>query len=207
MSFAIRCCGTRAAKRAVAVGPIAPRLLAFGLAGCAMLIYFPARAGDQAAQVRPEQYAGLFAQYVGRPVRETHVTLDTMIAERAAANGVPVSLVRRVIMRESGYNPRAVSAGNYGLMQIRLGTARSLGYSGGAAGLLDPSTNLTYGVRYLAGAYRVAGGNESRAIALYQRGYSAGGGAHRARYAPVTWFGGGSHRTQWSWSRHRRGTI
>jgi soluble lytic murein transglycosylase-like protein len=30
---------------------------------------------------------------------------------------------------------------------------------------------MTYAVRYLAGAYRAAGGNESRAIALYSRGY------------------------------------
>jgi hypothetical protein len=30
---------------------------------------------------------------------------------------------------------------------------------------------MTYAMRYLAGAYRAAGGNESRAIALYQHGY------------------------------------
>ena len=86
---------------------------------------------------------------------------------------MPVSLVHRVIMRESRYNPRAVSKGNYGIMQIRLGTARAMGYSGSAAGLLDAGTNMTYAVRYLAGAYRAAGGNESRAVALYARGYGA----------------------------------
>jgi soluble lytic murein transglycosylase-like protein len=99
--------------------------------------------------------------------------LEGMIEQQASANGVPSSLVHRVIMRESGYNPRAVSSGNYGLMQIRLGTARAMGYSGSAAGLLDAETNMTYAVRYLAGAYRAAGGNESRAVALYARGYNA----------------------------------
>jgi hypothetical protein len=94
-----------------------------------------------------------------------------MAAAQASAAGVPVSLVERVIKRESGGNPRAVSRGNYGLMQIRLGTARAMGYTGSAAGLLDPQTNMTYAVRYLAGAYRAAGGNESRAVALYARGY------------------------------------
>ena len=94
-----------------------------------------------------------------------------MVEAQARANGVPASLVHRVIMRESGYNPRAVSSGNYGLMQIRLGTARAMGYGGSAAGLLDPATNLTYAVRYLAGAYRTAGGNESRAAELYRTGY------------------------------------
>ena len=87
------------------------------------------------------------------------------------AAGVPQSLIDRVIRRESGGNPRAMSHGNYGLMQIRLATARAMGYSGSAAGLLDPQTNMTYAVRYLAGAYRAAGGNEARAIALYSRGY------------------------------------
>ncbi|HUE12125.1 MAG TPA: transglycosylase SLT domain-containing protein [Steroidobacteraceae bacterium] len=97
--------------------------------------------------------------------------LESMAAAQAGANGVPASLVDRVIKRESGYNPGAVSSGNYGLMQIRLGTARALGYAGSAAGLLDPQTNMTYAVRYLAGAYRAAGGDESRAVALYARGY------------------------------------
>ena len=96
---------------------------------------------------------------------------DVLIAKHAAAYGVPEQLVRRVIRIESGGNPRVVSAGNYGLMQIRLGTARSVGYHGDAEGLLDADTNLTYAVKYLAGAYRAAGCNENRAVSYYQRGY------------------------------------
>lgn len=96
---------------------------------------------------------------------------DALIAKHAAANGVPEALVRRVIRIESTGNPRLISKGNYGLMQIRLGTAKAMGYAGGADGLLDADTNMTYAVRYLAGAYRVAGGNENRAVAYYQRGY------------------------------------
>jgi len=94
-----------------------------------------------------------------------------MIALLARANGVPPSLVHRVIVRESGYNERAVSAGNYGIMQIRLTTAHALGYSGTPEGLLDPETNMAYAVRYLAGAYRAAHGDEDRAIGLYSSGY------------------------------------
>jgi soluble lytic murein transglycosylase-like protein len=99
--------------------------------------------------------------------------VSTMAASQASAAGLPASLVERVIRRESGGNPRAVHAGNYGLMQIRLSTAHAMGYTGSAAGLLDPQTNMTYALRYLAGAYRAAGGNESRAVALYSRGYYA----------------------------------
>jgi len=93
------------------------------------------------------------------------------MAAQASGAGVPASLIDRVIRRESGGNARAVHAGNYGLMQIKLSTARAMGYTGSAAGLLDPQTNMTYAVRYLAGAYRAVGGNESRAVALYSRGY------------------------------------
>ncbi|MBI3699269.1 MAG: transglycosylase SLT domain-containing protein [Afipia sp.] len=95
----------------------------------------------------------------------------SMVASHAAANGVPVELVHRVIMRESRYQPRAVSKGNYGMMQIRLGTARGLGYTGTAEGLLDPNTNLTYAVKYLAGAYKAAGGNQDQAVRYYAAGY------------------------------------
>lgn len=97
--------------------------------------------------------------------------LSPSIAKHAAANGIPEALVHRVIMRESRYRARAMSLGNYGLMQIRHATARTLGYAGTAAGLLDPETNLTYAVKYLAGAYRKANGNPDRAVAYYARGY------------------------------------
>jgi soluble lytic murein transglycosylase-like protein len=97
---------------------------------------------------------------------------DALIASHAKANGVPESLVHRVIVQESRYNARAVGrGGTMGLMQIKHATARGVGYTGTAAGLLDPDTNLTYAVRYLAGALRAAGGNADRAIAYFRSGY------------------------------------
>ena len=134
--------------------------------------------------------------------------VSTMAASQAGASGLPASLVQRVIARESGGNPRAVHAGNYGLMQIRLGTARAMGYIGSAAGLLDPQTNMTYALRYLAGAYRAAGGNESRAIALYSRGYyyqaKAQGFSPYATSAP-SWSYGNYGASYQPHSRRRRG--
>ena len=97
--------------------------------------------------------------------------LDALIAKHSAAYNVPESLVRRVIKRESGGRPHVISKGNYGLMQIRIGTARGMGYRGDVRGLLDADTNMTYAVKYLANAYRVAGGNHDRAVALYAGGY------------------------------------
>src|SRR3954453_843945 len=54
-----------------------------------------------------------------RAARVRNTALDSLIARHAAANGLPVELVHRVVKRESGYNPRASHAGNIGLMQIR----------------------------------------------------------------------------------------
>jgi soluble lytic murein transglycosylase-like protein len=111
------------------------------------------------------------AMTLAAPARAADAALDALIAKHADANGVPVALIRRIIRQESGFDPRLVDHGNYGLMQIRLGTARALGYRGPPAGLLDPDVNMTYAVRYLAGAYRAARGNELRAVAFYMRGY------------------------------------
>jgi soluble lytic murein transglycosylase-like protein len=95
-----------------------------------------------------------------------------MVARHASANGVPVVLVHRVIVRESRYQPALIGhGGTIGLMQIKLATARGLGYSGDAEGLRDPDTNLAYGVKYLAGAYHAANGDHGRAMHYYASGY------------------------------------
>ncbi|HZC94557.1 MAG TPA: lytic transglycosylase domain-containing protein [Bradyrhizobium sp.] len=97
---------------------------------------------------------------------------EELVALHARANLVPETLVHRVIVRESKYRPDLVGrGGTIGLMQIKLGTARSLGYVGDAKGLRDPDTNLAYGVKYLAGAYRAANGDHSRAMHYYASGY------------------------------------
>ncbi|MGU3666282.1 transglycosylase SLT domain-containing protein [Methylobacterium sp. A49B] len=97
--------------------------------------------------------------------------IDALIEQQAKANGVPASFVHAVVKRESNYNPNAKGGSALGLMQIKHATARSLGYTGDAAGLYDPATNLRYGVAYLAGAYRTAQGNLSQAYQYYNRGY------------------------------------
>ncbi|WP_142586175.1 lytic transglycosylase domain-containing protein, partial [Methylobacterium symbioticum] len=97
--------------------------------------------------------------------------IDALIEQQAKANGVPASFVHAVVKRESNYNPRAKGGSALGLMQIKHATAKSLGYTGDAAGLYDPEVNLRYGVAYLAGAYKTARGNLSQAYSYYNRGY------------------------------------
>ncbi len=105
-------------------------------------------------------------------VESTHsAELDEMIARQAKRHGVPEKLVRRVVMRESRYNPRARNHSFWGLMQISYPTARSMGFKGSPSELLDPVVNLTYAVPYLANAFIIAGKQEDAAVRLYAHGY------------------------------------
>ncbi len=106
------------------------------------------------------------------------------MATRAAhAERVPARLVLAVMRVESSFNPHVVHAGNFGLMQIKPQTARGLGYRGSPRGLLDPATNLRYGVKYLALAWHKSRGNVCRALMGYQSGvYATHVSAANVRY-------------------------
>jgi soluble lytic murein transglycosylase-like protein len=105
-------------------------------------------------------------------VQADESSLNSLISQHAKANDISESLVHRVVRRESNYNPRAIGKGGaLGLMQIKYATARGMGYAGPPSGLLDANTNLTYAVRYLAGAYRLANGHPDRALAYFTSGY------------------------------------
>ncbi|MGO4837189.1 transglycosylase SLT domain-containing protein, partial [Rhizobiaceae sp. 2RAB30] len=95
--------------------------------------------------------------------------VDRLIVQYASLYEVPVELVRRVVKRESNFFPGAYNKGHWGLMQIKHGTARGMGYQGVARGLLDAETNLKYAVKYLRGAFLVADGNHDLAVRYYAR--------------------------------------
>ena len=97
--------------------------------------------------------------------------LDALIARYADHHEIPVDLLRRVVNRESTFNPAARNGPYWGLMQILPQTARTMGYSGAPEGLLDAETNLKYAGRYLRGAYITAGGDHDLAVRYYSRGY------------------------------------
>jgi soluble lytic murein transglycosylase-like protein len=97
--------------------------------------------------------------------------VNALISKYADVYDVPESLIHRLVQRESGYNPKARNGPYFGLMQIRHDTARSMGYRGDASGLLDADTNLRYAVKYLRGAYIVAGNSHDGAVRNYSRGY------------------------------------
>lgn len=100
-----------------------------------------------------------------RDVLHAVSAVRSMVSTVAREQGVPDTVAHALVRRESGYNWRAVGrAGEIGLVQIKLSTARGLGFRGTREALFDPRTNLTYGMRYAALARRCGG------IHLYQRG-------------------------------------
>jgi len=99
---------------------------------------------------------------------------DTIIATHARRHGVPVALARAVVRIESNFRPNARGrAGEIGLMQIKPATARMMGYSGGAKGLYDPETNIRWGMKYLARAHKLGGGDTCGTILRYNAGHGA----------------------------------
>lgn len=107
------------------------------------------------------------------PVELAHASpeVEELISKYSLAYNVPERLVRRVVKRESNGNPNSRNGPYLGLMQISHPTAKGMGYQGDPKGLLDAETNLRFAVKYLAGAYKVAEGDEAQAVRLYARGY------------------------------------
>jgi soluble lytic murein transglycosylase-like protein len=99
---------------------------------------------------------------------------SVIVARYASDYGVPAALVDAVIRVESNYSPNMRgNAGEIGLMQIKLGTARMVGYSGPMSGLFDPDTNIKYGTIYLAKAYKLSDGDTCGTILRYNAGHGA----------------------------------
>ena len=94
--------------------------------GCAPLTYRPAGFLTRGAEARRAAFYG-------------------MMSAIACEQGIPAGLFDAMIIRESGYNPVAVSSANaYGLAQLMPGTAFGLGVD-----RYDPLQNMRGGARYL----------------------------------------------------------
>jgi soluble lytic murein transglycosylase-like protein len=92
----------------------------------------------------------------------------------ALHNGVPFALVDAVMWVESGYDPRARGGvGEIGLMQVLPATAALMGFEGSLAKLAEPATNIAYGTRYLAQAWRLAGGDICTTVMKYRAGHGS----------------------------------
>jgi soluble lytic murein transglycosylase-like protein len=102
------------------------------------------------------------------------VPYSDIITRYATQHGVPVPLAKAVVRIESNFRPNARGrAGEIGLMQIKPATARGIGFTGSTQALYDPETNIRYGMKYLAKAHQLAGGDLCGTILRYNAGHAA----------------------------------
>ena len=105
---------------------------------------------------------------------DTHPEYSGLINIYARQHGVPSNLAHAVVHVESNFNPKARGrAGEVGLMQIKLATARQMGYRGSRKDLYDPETNIKYGMKYLGKAHELSGGKTCGTILRYNAGHAA----------------------------------
>jgi soluble lytic murein transglycosylase-like protein len=101
-------------------------------------------------------------------------SLQALVDSHAVAHGIPASFARAIVRVESNWNPHLTgAAGEVGLMQIKHETARGLGFRGSREQLYDPATNIRWGMEYLAGAWKLAGGDHCGTVLRYQAGHGA----------------------------------
>lgn len=118
----------------------------------------------------------------GLPDQASVDEIKAIIAREAGHEGVPPLLAEAIVQHESRFHAGARTENNtIGLMQIKLGTARGMGYQGDAAGLFRPENNIHFGVAYLGAAWRLAHGDVCGTLARYAGGFAVTGGSGPTR--------------------------
>jgi soluble lytic murein transglycosylase-like protein len=138
--------------------------------------YFEKQRASIASKSKASKSALSKLQYAAAPksVGMGGARYHSLISKYAAANGVPLKLAHAVVRVESNYRASARGrAGEIGLMQIKLATARGMGYRGSAKGLYDPAVNIRYGMKYLGKAHKLSGGSTCGTILKYNAGHGA----------------------------------
>ena len=107
------------------------------------------------------------------------VAVSPLLLEASKTHGIDYSLLKALIVTESGFNPNAVSPkGAVGLMQLIPPTAQRYGVTAGKGStieekLTDPKTNIKAGARYLADLIKRFPGRLELALAAYNAGEGA----------------------------------
>jgi soluble lytic murein transglycosylase-like protein len=122
-----------------------------------------------APEAAPIAAEGVFGE--PKKIPEAAKPYMALIRREAAANKVPLWLAVGVGWVESKYQPSLRGThGVVGLMQVMPSTARYQGYKGPTEKLLDPETNIVWGMRELGWTWKEAKGDACLAIAKYKGG-------------------------------------
>ncbi|MBY0531981.1 MAG: transglycosylase SLT domain-containing protein [Xanthobacteraceae bacterium] len=142
-----------------------------------------APAADQVADIDKNAWAGLvpaantkqraaLAPALAPAAAGDNAPILALVDKHASANGIPAAFARAVVRIESNFNPKATGRQReVGLMQIKFETARGIGFAGTREQLYDPDTNLQWGMKYLAMAWKLGGSTPCGAVMKYQGGH------------------------------------
>jgi soluble lytic murein transglycosylase-like protein len=105
-------------------------------------------------------------------------TLSLLFAAATQTYALPEGLLESLCYVETRHQITAIrqddgGTPSLGVCQVKLSTARELGYKGSEIGLLDPSTNIHYAAKYLKKQIKRYGSVE-RGVVSYNRGNAKG---------------------------------
>ena len=144
-------------------------------------VVFAAAIFSGSAEAAPKSKISLSTEHVksktrhkSRKAQVSAATTDRvvgLIKGLAPQYGVPTWFALRIAKVESGYNPNTRgAAGEYGVYQMKCATAKGIGFSGNCSELLNASTNVRIGLKHLAMAMKLSGGNLKLAASKHNGG-------------------------------------
>lgn len=106
-------------------------------------------------------------------ISAVHAEVKGVFKIAAKEAGIPAKLLSAVCKVESGYRNIITwdsGSASYGQCQVKLSTARDMGFKGGVSSLINPITNARVAARYLKFQLLRYNGDIKKAITAYNRG-------------------------------------
>lgn len=102
-------------------------------------------------------------------------TLALFFITTSSALGLPQGLLSAMCWAESGHRPSAVhhddgNGDSLGICQIKIATAKLMGFTGTRDQLMDPMVNIKYAAKYLRKQLKRYSGNSPMAVSAYNAG-------------------------------------
>ena len=103
------------------------------------------------------------------------IVLLLLFTQATKVNRLPVKLIDAVCYTESRYKASAIhhddgGGDSLGICQIKLATAKGMGFKGTAKELMSPAINIKYASKYLSHQMKRYHGNITKAIIAYNQG-------------------------------------
>ena len=121
----------------------------------------------------PREVKNIMSEEALQVGEDSDEEIAAIIREMAPYYGVPIWFALRIADVESGYDPSARGrAGEIGVYQLKCQTARVMGFEGDCFALTDARTNVRWGLKHLARAIALSGGNLRLAASKHNAGLS-----------------------------------